>query len=200
MEMITKLDLPTLISITVSLISLIISLITFLRIWKSEKFKLDFDMVKWFGCGNGESPIFLWLYVTNNSKLPCSILEVQIKNKRCEQVVEGRGTGNKKLIATARSNKKEQKDIYSLSYPVNIEPYSSIGGYFHISSKYGFFLFEEDVVQVTIRTNRGTITKNVFMDFGKNIYRVLQNKNGEIKDMKRADGSKIVYLIDESID
>ena len=167
MYMIHKIDLITLIPITISLISLIISLITALRTWKSEKFKLDFDMVKWFGCGDRGSSIFLWLYVTNNSKLPCSILEVKIKNKRCERIVEGSGTGNKKLITTVRSNQKEPREIYSLSYPVNIEPYSSIGGYFHISSKYGFFSFEEDVVQVTIRTNRGTITKKVFMDFGK---------------------------------
>ena len=200
MYMIHKIDLITLIPITISLISLIISLITALRTWKSEKFKLDFDMVKWFGCGDRGSSIFLWLYVTNNSKLPCSILEVKIKNKRCERIVEGSGTGNKKLITTVRSNQKEPREIYSLSYPVNIEPYSSIGGYFHISSKYGFFSFEEDVVQVTIRTNRGTITKKVFMDFGKNIYRILQHKNGDLKDMKRADGSEIVYLIDESID
>lgn len=198
MSIVSK-DLLTLISIIISLISLIISLITALRTWKSEKFKLDFDMVKWFGCGNGKSPIFLWLYVTNNSKLPCSILEVKIKNKRCERIIEGSGTGNKKLISTISSSTKEPRDIYSLSYPVNIEPYSSIGGYFHISSKDGFFSFEEDMVQVTIRTNRGTITKEVFMDFGKNIFRVLQHKNGKLKDIKRADGSEIVYLIDESI-
>lgn len=199
MEIINKIDFKIAIPIIISLISLLISLVTALTTWKSEKFKLDFDMVKWFGCGNGESSMFLWLYVTNNSKLPCSILEIKIKNKRCDRIVEGSGTGNKRLITTVNSSVREPRDIYSLSYPVNIDPYSSIGGYFHVSSKYGFFSFEEDLVQVTIRTNRGTVTKKIFMDFGKNLFRVLQHKNGQLKEIKRSDGSEIVYLIDESI-
>ncbi|MDU1540804.1 MAG: hypothetical protein E6902_14450 [Paeniclostridium sordellii] len=200
MEIINKIDLITLIPIIISLISLIISLITSLRTWRSEKFKLDFDMVKWFGNSRGGNPIFLWLYITNNSKLPCSILEVKIKNNRMGYIVEGSGTGSKKLISTIRSDTKKPRDIYSLSYPINIDPYSSIGGYFHITSKNGFHLFEEDFVDVTIKTNRGSITKKIFMDFGKNIFRVLQYKTGEIKIMKRSDGSEIEYLIDKDID
>lgn len=200
MEIINKIDLITLIPIIISLISLIISLITSLRTWRSEKFKLDFDMVKWFGCSEGKNSIFLWLYVTNNSKLPCSILEVKIKNERFEEVIEATGMGGKKLIATIDSNKKGSRDIYSLNYPINIEPYSSIGGYFHISSSYGFYSYEDDLVQVTIRTNRGSVTKKIFMDFGKNIYRVIQHNNGDIENMKRSDGSEIEFLIDKDID
>lgn len=200
MKLLSKIDLITIIPIIISLISLVISLITALRTWKSEKFKLDFDMVKWFGSNNRDGAMFLWLYVTNNSKLPCSILEVKIRNNRIGYISEGSGTGSRKLIATANSNKKESRDIYSLSYPVNIEPYSSIGGYFHITSRQGFHLFEEDSIDVTVRTNRGSITKKVFMDFGKNIFRVLQFSSGEIETVKRQDGSEIVYLIDKNID
>lgn len=200
MEIINKIDFKIAIPIIISLISLLISLVTALRTWKSEKFKLDFDMVKWFGSNRGGNSIFLWLYVTNNSKLPCSILEVKIKNNRMGFIVEGSGTGSKKLISTVKSDTKEPRDIYSLSYPINIAPYSSIGGYFHITSTDGFHLFEEDSVDVTIKTNRGSITKKIFMDFGKNIFRVLQFKTGEIKTIKRHDGSEIEFLIDKDID
>jgi hypothetical protein len=186
------------IPIVISTISLIVSLVLAFRAWWIERFNLDFEFIKWFGCNGGGHPIFLWLYITNYSKLPCSVLEIKVYNERGGQVMEGSGIGNKKLISTIKSDGKDPKEIYSLDYPVKIEPYNSIGGYFHVFSKYGFHNYEEDVIKIIIRTTRGTIMKNVFMDRGKNIYRVWQHKDPSIniKIDKRSDGSIINYLED----
>lgn len=193
-----SIDIITIIPIVISVISLVISIVVGLQNWWSERFKLDFEMVKWFGCNGGGNPIFVWLYVTNYSKIPCSILEITIENQRHEQSVIGYGNGKKKLISTIT---KSSRDIYSLSYPIKIEPYTSIGGYFHIVSDAGFFAYEEDNVKFTIRTSRGTITKRIFMDYGKNIYRVLQNKEVPKNErMRRSDGSEIIFLNDYNIE
>lgn len=58
-------DITTIIPIAISVISLIISIGVGLRNWWNERFKLDFEMVKWFGCGDGGGIIFIWLYITN---------------------------------------------------------------------------------------------------------------------------------------
>lgn len=199
-----SIDIITIIPIIISIVSLIISIGVGLRNWWSERFKLDFEMVKWFGCGNGGEPIFVWLYVTNYSKLPCSILEIIIENERNGQRVIGYGNGNKKLISTITKNsrdKKESREIYSLSYPIGIEAYKTIGGYFHIVSDAGFFAYEEDNVKLTIRTSRGTITKRIFMDYGKNIYRVLQNKEVPKNErVRRSDGSEIKFINNSDIE
>lgn len=189
------------IPIVISVISLIMSLVLAFRTWWIERFNLDFEFIKWFGCNDGGHPIFLWLYITNYSKLPCSVLEIKVYNERNGEIIEGSGTGNKQLILTRKSDEKNSKEIYSLGYPVKIEPYNSIGGYFHVFSKYGFHNYEEDVIKITVRTTRGTITKSVFMDRGKNIYRVLQRRDPfiDIKIDKRSDGSIINYLEDNDL-
>lgn len=196
-----SINLITIIPIVISVISLMISLFLAFKTWWSERFKLDFEMVKWFGCNGGGHPIFIWLYITNYSKLPCSILEIKIHNERNGQIEDGFGTGYKKLIST-KINGADKKENYSFDYPVKIEPYTSIGGYFHVFSKFGFYVFEEKDIKITIRTSRGIITKNVFMDRGKNLYRVYQYKDpsNKVKIERRGDGSKINYLEDGDID
>ena len=187
------------IPIVISVISLIVSLLLAFRTWWLERFKLDFEMVKWFGIHEGGGhPLFLWLYITNYSKLPCSVLEIKIYNERNGQIVEGSGTGCKRLVSTSTTTGRDPKDTFSLDYPVKIEPYNSIGGYFHVISKFGFVAFEDDIIKITIRTSRGTMTKNVFMDYGKNTFRVWQYRNTSIKVKlnKRSDGSTINYLDD----
>lgn len=194
-------NIITIIPIVISAISLIVSLLLALRTWWIERFKLDFEIIKWFGCNGAGYPIFLWLYITNYSKLPCSVLEIKISNERNGQIVEGFGTGNKKLITIRNSTGMEPEYNYSLDYPVKIEPYSSIGGYFHIVSKSAFYEYEDHIVRITVRTSRGTITKNVFMDYGKNIFRVRQHRDPsvDVKIDKRADGSVINYLEDSDL-
>jgi hypothetical protein len=182
-------------SLLISLISLTISLTTAFRTWWAERFKLDFHLVKWFGYADSGYPFYLWLTVMNNSKLPCSILEVTVEyRERDGQITNGIGRGSGILFSTTNKGKER----YSLDLPQNIDAYSSIGGYFHILSTYSFYAFEERNVQITIKTNRGTVTKNVFLDMGKNIYRVLQYKDpaNDVKIEKREDGSKITYIND----
>lgn len=200
MEIINKIDFKIAIPIIISLISLLISLVTALTTWKSEKFKIDFEMVKWLGSGSKGYPVFIWMYVTNYSKLPCSILEVELIYKSNRQVIKESGTGSKKLISRPTSTTRGSREIYSLSYPININSYSSVGGYFHISSEYGSTFYEDKTIYVVVKTNRGIKKKKIFMDFGKNVVRSLEYQMGEITVEKRSDGTNIEYLKDKTID
>ena len=186
----------TFIPIIISIVSLMISIVTAFRSWWVERFNLDFDMIKWFGGSPKEYPFFIWLSITNYSKLPCSILEIKIENTRSEETFYASGYGESKLVCSTKSNYSEPKSVYSFSYPVNISPYNSIGGYFHVFSDYSFSNYEEDIVKITVRTNRGSITKKIYMDYGKNIFRVLQFKNEDIKITHHSNGSPINYLKD----
>lgn len=173
--------LITILPIVISVMSFLISSYIALRSWWIERFNLDFEMIKWFGTNYGGHPFFIWLYITNSSKLPCSVLEVKLYNKRNDHIYVGSGTGNKKLIATSKKNENEPINTYSLDYPVRIEPYGSVGGYFHVISKAGFYAFEEDTIKITVRTSRGSFTKNIFMDRGRNIFRIIQHRDPSIK-------------------
>lgn len=56
-------------------------------------------------------------------------------------------------------------------------------------------------MKLTVRTSRGTIKKRVFMDYGKNIYRVLQNKEvSKNERLRRSDGSEIKFINDSDIE
>lgn len=94
MNFFKSINIISVIPIIISLISLIVSLTVAIRTWLNERFKLDFEMVKWFGCNEGGHPIFLWLNITNNSKLPFSILDIKIHNERHGKIAEGIGSGN----------------------------------------------------------------------------------------------------------
>lgn len=189
--------------ILISVISLGISIFNASKSFRDERFDLDFELVKWFGSSNREDiPDHLWLTITNNSKLPCSILEISVVAEYPGgKMAKGVGRGNKVLISTSvtrRNGNERTKETYSLDYPQNINGYSSLGGYFHIYSSHCFYHFEERDVKVTIKTNRGSVTKEIFFDMGKNIFRVLQNNNLEEKNkiIHREDGSEIVYIND----
>lgn len=189
--------------ILISFISLIISIFTASKNLRDERFDLDFELVKWFGSSEREDiPDHLWLTITNNSKLPCSILGISVVvEDSFGNIARGIGRGNKALISTSitrRNGKEEKKEIYSLDYPQNIDGYSSLGGYFHFYSSHHFYHFEERNAKVTIKTNRGNVTKKVFLDMGKNIFRVIQNRSlGEKnKVLHRDDGSQIVFIND----
>lgn len=188
--------------IVISLTSLGISIYAARKNVREERFNLDFELVKWFGSSTRDDiPNFLWLTIINNSKLPCSILEINVEVKDIAgNVALGIGRGNKSLVSTiiTRSNGNEdKKEKYSLDYPQNIDSYSSVGGYFHFHSSNPYYDFEEREAKVTIKTNRGNITKALFLDKGKNIFRVLQNfDSGNRQPRYREDGSEIVYIND----
>lgn len=188
--------------IAISLISLVISVYVATKNAREERFNLDFDLVKWFGSSSrADIPNHLWLTITNNSKLPCSVLEINIEVKDLAgNIALGVGRGNKALVSTTVTRSKgneERKEMYSLDYPQNIDGYSSLGGYFHFHSSNPYYDFEEREAKVTIKTNRGNITKALFLDRGKNIFRILQNTgSGNGQPHYREDGSEIVYIND----
>jgi len=191
------------IPIIISLIAIGISVYSARKNSRDERFNLDFEFVKWFGSSNrADIPDFLWLTIINNSKLPCSILEISLAiEDRDGKIVKGIGRGNRVLISTSdtgQNGSNNAVETYSLDYPQNLNGYSSSGGYFHIYSSHNYYFFEEKNVKVTIKTNRGICTKNVFFDMGKNIYRVLQNKTRgeEPRVTQRENGSEIVFIDD----
>lgn len=202
MSFLKSLNLITIIPILISIFSLIISIITAFRSWWVERFNLDFEMIKWFGCSQ-DAPFFLWLSVNNKSKLPCSILSVELHNKSNNKNIYATGNGNKKLMVTLThktgSTITGVDKTYSLDYPMNIEAYHCIGGYFHVVSNEPFYNFEDDIIEVTIKTNRGSKTKKIYMDYGKNLYRVEQHKHINSSITTHSDGSPINYLLDEDI-
>src|SRR5690625_1851891 len=196
--------IKSILPILISLISLSISIFTATKNFRDERFDLDFDLIKWFVSSTREDlPDHLWLTITNNSKLPCSILEISVVVEDLSgNIARGIGRGNKALVATSYTHRngkdEEKKETYSLDYPQNIDAYSSLGGYFHFYSSHFSYHFEEKNAKVTIKTNRGSVTKKIFLDMGKNVFRVIQNKDlGEgNKVMHRGDGSQIVYIND----
>lgn len=197
----TKFNLATFVPIIISIVSLILSIVTYIKNYRSEKFKIDFEMVKWFGGGVEGYPIYLWLNVINYSKLPCSILEIKIRINKNGNIKEVTGTGGEKLITTITSSNssKPQRKIYSLGYPLNIDPYNCVGGYFHVSMDDSSTTLEDQTVEVILITNRGKKEKKLFMDFGKNVVRNLEYRSGVHNIEKRSDGTLINYLVGKDI-
>ena len=67
------------------------------------------------------------------------------------------------------------------------------------NSDYPFHNFEDDTIKITIRTNGGNFTKKVYMNFYKNIFRVIQHKNKSIEVLKHSYNSPINSLNDSDI-
>lgn len=188
-------NLIAFVSVSISIISLSISLFIALRSLYVERFSIDFDLVKWFAASSVEWPFFIWLTVQNNSKLPVSILEIElvlIRNKK----ITAKGSGNKKHVTTINYGQEDKEKVYSIDYPLFIDSYGSTGGYFHVFSDSHFGAFEDCDINVKLITNRGTKKKRFNFDFGKNIYRVWQFNQGDFQIDKHSDGSKIEYMKD----
>src|SRR5699024_4832085 len=158
--------IKSILPIFISLISLGISIFIATKNLRDERFDLDFELIKWFGSSEREDiPDHLWLTITNNSKLPCSILESSVVVEDLSgNIARGIGRGNKALVSTSITRRnnghEERKETYSLDYPQNIDGYSSLGGYFHFYSSHYFYHFEERNAKVTIKTNRGRDRKS----------------------------------------
>src|SRR5699024_11900547 len=100
--------IKSILPIFISLISLGISIFIATKNLRDERFDLDFELIKWFGSSEREDiPDHLWLTITNNSKLPCSILEISV-------VVEDL-SGN---IARDRKSTRLNSSHVSISYAV----------------------------------------------------------------------------------
>lgn len=180
--------------IVLSSVSLVISMYVAIRTVWMERFHIDFRMVKWFGVHQNKQPFFLWLSVVNYSKTPFSITEIRVvlEDKLGKSIAIGNGNG--KLVASTRRGDFEEK-TFSLDYPITVSPYGSIGGYFHVYPDEVRIPFEDTNVAVTLITNRGTKKKQIYLDYGKNVLRVLQHGNGEFK-MNHSDGTPIILSPD----
>lgn len=101
--------------------------------------------------------------------------------------------GNKRLVAKS-VNKGLENNIYSKEYPIVVNAYEGVGGYFHFTSDIGHFAFEDKTVSLIIHTNRGKRKiKNIRLKFGDNIMRAYERKEGTNPITHDAKGNLIEY-------
>ena len=180
------------VALIISGISLIISFFVFIRDCWHERFRLKATVVKWFASNVSDYPFFIWMVIQNDSKLPCSVLKMEIEFERHGQKIHAVGQGGKVLISTTHTNDQD-REIFSLDYPVTIEGYQSVGGYFHFRSDSPHFYFEDQTVNLTIITNRGTARQKIELKFGDNIMRAMQYQSGELPVTHSSDGKPIIF-------
>lgn len=160
------------VAITISFLALVISLYTTVRHLYVEKFNIEVDFIKWFGGNeNGDFPFFLWLTISNESKIPCSIIsvELEVENNR-ELKAVGKGAG--KIVYESNNDK-----ISSLSYPVNIDGYMAVSGYFHFKGEHPFYNFEGHEIELIIKTTRGNLKKKIKLTHDNNVFRIVQRED-----------------------
>lgn len=76
--------IPTIISIVISIISLLLSLFVLFKDWWHERLRIKISFVKWFASMENNQPFFLWLIIENNSKLPYSITKMELRGEKNE--------------------------------------------------------------------------------------------------------------------
>ena len=190
-----QVNMIPIISIIASSISLAISFFVFVRDCWKERFSIKCEKVKWFASMVDNQPFFIWLNISNNSKLPVSILKMEMLCNRNGKTISAISRGERHLIMTNhRGDKSTEK--YSCDYPVCIDGYSAFGSYFHFSTKVGHFNFEDQDVIITLFTNRGKKEQKMHLDYGSNIFRVMQSFSKDNKIMYNSDGSPIDYQYD----
>lgn len=183
------------IPIAISFASLIISIFVLIRDSWKERFNLKCEKVKWFASMVKNQPFYIWMIISNHSKLPVSILKMELSCNRKGETFSAISRGEKHLIMSKNRDDKSL-DVYSCDYPICIDGYSSFGSYIHFASETGHFNFEGQDVIVTLYTNRGKKRVKMSLDYGDNIYRVMLSLSGEGKVTKHADGSPIQYQYD----
>ncbi|MDB1970737.1 hypothetical protein [Clostridium tertium] len=184
------------ITLGISFLALGISLYSTIRYLYMEKFNVEIDFIKWFGANeNPDFPFFLWLSIANKSKIPCSItsIDLQVKESR-NGMLEAIGDGFSKTVYGS-----EHRKISSLNYPVNIDGYLGVSGYFHFKSEFPFYYFEECETELIIKTTRGNVKKQIKLSYDNNVFRTLQGEDlsmnkPEYKDLYKNCLSK--YYID----
>ena len=184
------------VALIISGISLAISFFIFLRDCWHERFRVKATVVKWFASHVSNYPFFIWMVVQNDSKLPCSIIKMEIEFERNGHPIRAVGHGNKELISTVH-NDDQTREIYSLDYPLTIDGYQSVGGYFHFRSDIAHFNFEDQTVTLKIVTNRGVKKQKIELKFGDNIMRAMQHRLGEINVTHDSAGNPIIFTTEE---
>ena len=191
--------IPTIISIVISIVSLMLSFFVLIKDWWYERLRINVSLVKWFASMTNKEPFFLWLTIENYSKLPFSITKMELKGNRNGTELHATSQGSSRLVASIKSSIKEQnRDILSKEYPVVVNGYEGVGGYFHFTANINAFNFEDQTFTLTVFTNRGKRQiKNINLKFGDNIMRAIQNKEGSIPFTNDAQGNPIVYTLEE---
>lgn len=184
------------VALLISGISLVISIFVLIRDCWHERFRIKATVIKWFASNVSNYPFFIWMVIQNDSKLPCSIIKMEIEFERNGQPIQAIGQGNKVLISTVHTN-DQSREIFSLDYPLTIDGYQSIGGYFHFRSNVGHFNFEDQTVTLKIITNRGTKTQKIELKFGDNIMRAMQHRIGELPVTRDSSGNPIEFTTEE---
>ena len=189
--------LPTIISIIISVVSLLLSIFVLVKDWWHERLRIKVSLVKWFASmANGE-PFFLWLTISNNSKLPCSITKMELSGNKNKLLLQAISQGSSRLVATIHSGSEECRRI-SKEYPITINGYEGIGGYFHFMPSCHMYNFEDQTCTLTVFTNRGKRQfKNIRLNFGDNIMRAMQNKDGSTCLTHDCNGNPIKYTQEE---
>lgn len=101
--------------------------------------------------------------------------------------------GNKRLLV-GNANENSEKNVYSKDYPIVVNAYEGVGGYFHFTSDIGHFAFEDKTVSLIIHTNRGKRKiKNIRLKFGDNIMRAYERKEGTNPITHDSKGNLIEY-------
>lgn len=164
-----------------------------------ERLRINVSLVKWFASMANEEPFFLWLTIENNSKLPFSITKMELEGNRSGMELNAISQGSSRLVASIKSNIKEQnRDILSKEYPIVVNGYEGVGGYFHFTANINAYNFEGQTFTLTVFTNRGKRQiKNIDLRFGDNIMRAMQNKEGSIPFTNDAQGNPIIYTSEE---
>jgi len=188
-------DVKGIITISISSVSLGISLFVLIRSIFTESFKLKCEKVKWFASMQEKQPFFIWMIISNNSKMPVSVLKMELECIRDNKKITAISRGEKHLVMT-RKKAEVQEHIYSNEYPICINGYSAFGGYIHFSSNEHQFNFEDQDVIVTVYTNRGKKKQKMHLDYGSNIFRVMLDVSGEGKIKKNSDGTPIDFQYD----
>lgn len=180
-----------------SFISLGVSIAVIIRTLFQERFSVDFSLIKYFPCGfDTKYPgIFVDLCIVNNSKLPISILSIEIIDSNNNSNFS---SGEVKEIyrSSKSSNSKKTEEIIfnSVTLPIFIESFSAKSGYIHITTKQHWYSFEEREFTFIVHTNRGDTKKQLLFERRRSIYRKLQLLSGESPVLKDSLGNEIEYI------
>lgn len=189
--------IPTIISMVISIISLLLSFFVLFKDWWHERLRIRIYFVKWFASMEKNQPFFLWLAIENNSILPYSITKMELKGAKNGINLSAISQGTSHLVATIRKN-EEKRDVVSREYPVVVNGYEGTSGYFHFKPNYHAYNFEDQTFTLIIFTNRGTRKfENIKLNFGDNIMRAMEHKIGAIPFTNDAEGNPIQYTSEE---
>lgn len=188
-------DIMSIVTIVFSSVSLAISIFVFIRDCWKERFNIKCEKVKWFASMADNQPFYIWMNISNNSKLPITILKMELECKRDNKKVSAISRGERHLVMSTNSD-GTKTDKYSCDYPICINGYGGFGSYIHFSTKKGHHYFEQQDVMVKVFTNRGIKKQKMRLDYGSNIFRVIQSFSEKDKAMYDSDGSPIDFQYD----